>query len=249
MRIFEKGEEVGKVSFGPYNYEYTGDNQFLESILEGAEEYTEADAGEYNEELETNTERFVDARPETRRRLLKTRFETYGIGYEKSDFTKNSLTTGSVVETSEGKGVVDEVITSLDEDESISGTDLDPDEESVYVVALASGGVGFFQSSDVESAEFGVDVDAEAEDIQSANSQSRLRSIIPFASNDWSMPKSWRESEKPARLILLDAWASMGAQFECDGGCCMSELKSKRLCAAMKDRVLGTTRWRNGWVE
>jgi len=55
-----------------------------------------------------------------------------------------------------------------------------------------------------------------------------------------SYPESWRESDRPARLILLDAWTSMGASFSG----CRREMGSARFCAAMKDEVYGTTEWR-----
>lgn len=56
-----------------------------------------------------------------------------------------------------------------------------------------------------------------------------------------SWPDSWEESDKPARLIALDAWTSMGSTFTG----CMSEIGSRRLCAAFKDSILMTERWRN----
>ncbi len=60
-----------------------------------------------------------------------------------------------------------------------------------------------------------------------------------------SYPDSWEESDTPARMILLDAWASMGASF--DG--CQREMRGEigrtaPFCAAMKDEVYGTTSWR-----
>lgn len=56
-----------------------------------------------------------------------------------------------------------------------------------------------------------------------------------------SWPDSWRKSEKPARLIALDAWSSMGGTWRG----CMAEIGSRRLCSAFKDEILGTERWRN----
>lgn len=56
-----------------------------------------------------------------------------------------------------------------------------------------------------------------------------------------SWPDSWEKSEKPARLIALDAWSSMGATFTG----CMTEIGSRRICAAYKDSMLGTGHWRN----
>lgn len=59
-------------------------------------------------------------------------------------------------------------------------------------------------------------------------------------------PESWRESDKPARLIALDAYTSFDPpSFR---GCRRS-MKGKvasvnRYCAAFKDSLLGTTYWR-----
>jgi hypothetical protein len=71
---------------------------------------------------------------------------------------------------------------------------------------------------------------------------------------DWDYPESWKEAETPARLILLDAWSSMGGQFSCGGGCCkgtmltsgMSNRAANQFCASMKDRVLLWEGWRKG---
>jgi hypothetical protein len=60
-------------------------------------------------------------------------------------------------------------------------------------------------------------------------------------------PESWRESNKPARLIAMDAWTSMGATFR---GCRRSMVGSirnpNRFCAAFKDAIYGHTYWRDG---
>lgn len=66
---------------------------------------------------------------------------------------------------------------------------------------------------------------------------------------DFDYPDSWEESSTPNRVILMDAWSSMGGQFDCGGACCMGELKSERLCASMKDAALGTHEWRGGWAD
>jgi len=81
--------------------------------------------------------------------------------------------------------------------------------------------------------------------------------LIEAARGDgrFSYPESWEESETPARLILLKAWAGMNGQFDCGGDCCkgemlssgMSEQAANRFCASMKDRVLGGWEgWRGG---
>lgn len=62
-----------------------------------------------------------------------------------------------------------------------------------------------------------------------------------------SYPDSWRKSEQPNRLILLKAWAAMGATWR---GCFremstnMTPRRARRLCSSMKDEVYGTEEWR-----
>lgn len=58
-------------------------------------------------------------------------------------------------------------------------------------------------------------------------------------------PESWRESEKPARLIALDAWADFNASHTG----CVREMKGRirrpnAFCGAFKDSILGYETWR-----
>ena len=59
-------------------------------------------------------------------------------------------------------------------------------------------------------------------------------------------PESWRESDKPARLIALDAWQSMGLSWR---GCrreMTGNIRSpEKYCSAFKDAIYGHTYWRN----
>lgn len=63
----------------------------------------------------------------------------------------------------------------------------------------------------------------------------------------WSdYPPSWEKAEKPARLILLDAWTSLGGTFTtCRADMVGDISRPSRFCASMKDEVLQTERWRN----
>ena len=60
-------------------------------------------------------------------------------------------------------------------------------------------------------------------------------------------PRSWRQSDKPARLIALDAYQSMGMSHT---GCTRSMrgkiARVNAFCAAFKDGVLGYKTWREG---
>lgn len=148
---------------------------------------------------------------------------------------------GDWVETPQGKGFIDDRIT----EGSVDGEDASSN-SPVYVVGLLDGGVSFYKASDLEATDAPeTDVENPVDDVKEANAVTDNS----VTANDWTMPESWRESETPARVILLDAWTSLGAQFDCGGGCCMGELKSQRLCAAMKDEALGTEQWRGGWAD
>lgn len=148
---------------------------------------------------------------------------------------------GDSVQTPQGLGVVTEVRT--ENFEGKSGTVEASTASPTYVVGLkdARVGVGFYNAGELSATEMpDVDVETPVEDV-SSNSE------VELTANDWTMPDSWRESDTPARLILLDAWQSMGGQFDCGGACCMGELHSAELCASMKDEVMGGwTGWRGG---
>jgi len=142
--------------------------------------------------------------------------------------------------------------------------------ENVYVVARASGGSKPFATSEIEKVDretvMGDDDDVpdqpeeDIEDVELSHVyyriddpydydelQSGLEELLNVPGVDDpgvgfdSWPDSWRESEKPARLIALDAWSSMGGTWRG----CFAEIGSKRLCSAFKDEILGTERWRN----
>lgn len=146
--------------------------------------------------------------------------------------------------------------------------DVGEDDENVYVVARATGGSKPFSGNELESAERSDVIDTDEvpdspeEQIDEAEMaqvyyrvddahdydelQSGLDELLSVPGVDDpgvgfdSWPDSWEEADEPARVILLDAFSSMGGTFTG----CVSEVGSRRLCAAMKDEVLGTERWR-----
>jgi hypothetical protein len=159
---------------------------------------------------------------------------------------------GDWVSTPDGKGLVDDAV----QEGTVDGMAASSDSPVYAVIMLEEATVNFYRAGDLEAAESpDVDVDDPMSDIPEANStEGTLKGWLDIlgadpTANDWSMPPSWRKSETPSRVILLDAWSSMGAQFDCGGACCMGELKSRRLCGAMKDEALGTTAWRGGWAD
>lgn len=171
-----------------------------------------------------------------------------------ADFTGNATRyeAGNWVTTPDGKGLVDDAV----QEGTVDGMEASTDSPVYAVIMLDEAAVNFYRAGDLEATE-GPDVDLEdpADDVVEANSTTGTLAgwldILgaDLTANDWSMPPSWRKAETPARVILLDAWSSMGAQFDCGGACCMGELKSERLCAALKDEALGTEAWRGGWAD
>jgi PBSX family phage portal protein len=160
----------------------------------------------------------------------------YSITRRKAlDLTKAQYSEGDIVEyDSEGHiGVIvavkRESFTVPTGEEGEEEVDASSD-SPVYVVARQTGGFGVFSGSELSA---GSIPESEQGD------PSEITDDVEAQKAGWSrLPEGW------SRLTLLDAWASMGGQFDCGGGCCMGELHSERLCASMKDEVLGTTRWR-----
>ncbi|SFR42182.1 Protein of unknown function [Halogeometricum rufum] len=146
---------------------------------------------------------------------------------------------GDPVQTPQGLGVVTDIRTEPFEGKNgeVEASTSSP----TYIVGLkdARVGVGFYTASQLEATEMPkIDLDSPVADVTS----NATGSGRPTA-NDWTMPKSWRQASTPARIILLDAWSSMGGTFR--GA--RRHLKSARLAAAMKDEVLGGwTGWRDG---
>jgi len=152
---------------------------------------------------------------------------------------------GDVVQTPQGIGVISGVFTSNPTE------DVDASENSpAYAVALKDARIGseFYKASQLSESELpDTGLDNPTEDIE-AMADVFSATGAKYEALDWTMPESWRESDVPARVILLDAWSSMGGQFDCGGACCMGDLRDEELCASMKDEVLGTEAWR-GWGD
>lgn len=178
---------------------------------------------------------------------------------------------GSWVEYSDGKygvivGKVEGPVEWPTGDEETE--EVGDDGEMVYIVAREHGGSKPFSANELNATERSDVIDTDEvpdepeEDVDDAEMsavydriddphdyeelQSGLDELLSIPGVEdpgvgWdSFPDSWEKADEPARLILLDAWSSMGGTFTG----CMAELGSKRLCASMKDTVLGTERWR-----
>jgi hypothetical protein len=173
---------------------------------------------------------------------------------------------GDKVETTGGtRGVVVEIYT-----EPFDGPDGDEvdasDSSPAYVIATEEGAEAV-KASDLKASDWSTDRenadDELAKEVAASDIAARLEAAdqdfvetgsLEASVTDWDYPDSWTESDIPARLILLDAWSSMGGQFDCGGGCCkgtmmsngMSDRASDQFCASMKDRVLLWEGWRQG---
>lgn len=154
----------------------------------------------------------------------------------KSATEKATYSEGDVVEY-DGDGHLGVVVSVQRESFTIPVGDEDEEEvdassdSPVYVVARQTGGFDAFTGSELSSGSIPDDEQGDPSEIDADEVEAHKAG--------WSrLPDGW------SRLTLLDAWSSMGGQFDCGGACCMGELRSERLCASMKDEVMGTTRWR-----
>jgi len=125
-----------------------------------------------------------------------------------------------------------------------------PDSPTYVVVTEADTdrGMGLYKASDLEADEIETDVDA-LDSTQEMAQAATLSALAPddsrVAELDFTMPESWRESDTPARIIALKAFAGMGGSF--DG--CVREMRGNvaspdRFCGAFLDEVLGYEAWR-----
>lgn len=156
---------------------------------------------------------------------------------------------GDVVQSPQGLGVVSGVFTEGFDDVEASSN------SPTYAVALQDERVGseFYKASELEATEMPeTDVDEPAEEIE-AMADIADATEYEALQGQWNAPESWEESDTPVRLIALDAWSSMGGQFDCGGACCKGTMAPKlgdrgsdEYCASFKDYILGTEEWR-GW--
>ena len=244
------GERLGTVSDDPFDVTAApGADADLEAAFEGVADATDVDTAPppVNPE-QLAAEAFDSESVDRRRQLIRTVARKNGWALaDPTDIQRGQLarqySEGDVVQSPQGLGVVTGVETEPftgKNDEEIDASDSSP----TYIVGLkdARVGVGFYSASELDSAEMpdtGVDdptAALAAPDAELAGGDADL------AETTFGIPDSWEESPKPNRLILLDAWSSMGGTFR--GA--RRELGSNRLAASMKDRVLQWEGWRQG---
>jgi len=156
---------------------------------------------------------------------------------------------GSVVDTPDGIGVIDDIIT----EGSVDGKEASED-SPVYAVVVEDEdvGVGFYMESDLSSASENDLPGPESPEgeIGEGEEQDTQAKTDVYQDGFFEWPESWQESETPARVIALKAWAGMNGSF--DG--CVREMRGEivspeRFCADFKDRIYGTEKWRGGWTD
>lgn len=163
---------------------------------------------------------------------------------------------GEWVSTPDGDAMVDDRVT----EGTVDGMEASSDSPVYAVAMLDEAEVNFYRASDLEATDGpSVDVDDPTEDLEAMHN---IEDAIDTGSEalqfgDFDYPDSWEEATTPARVILMDAWSSMGGQFDCGGACCkgtmaesgMTGRASDQFCASMKDAALGTHAWRGGWAD
>jgi len=158
---------------------------------------------------------------------------------------------GDKVELDDGsRGVVVEVrMATFD---GPDGSEVDASEDSPAYIVATEDGAEAVTASELVGSDWSTDRDDPDTELADGVAGQSAEGRLEAGPTDWDFPESWKESDIPARLILLDAWSSMGGQFDCGGGCCkgtmmksgMGDRASDQFCASMKDRVLLWEGWR-----
>lgn len=162
--------------------------------------------------------------------------------------TLQAFDDAEVVDTPDGIGVIDDIITEGMVDD-MEASDDDP----IYAVVVEDEdvGVGFYREGDLSSASTDDLPGPENPEEEVAEDDETDTNADTLQDGFFEWPQSWQDSTTPARVIALKAWAGMGGSF--DG--CTREMRGEltgspnRFCADFKDRLLGTEEWRGGWAD
>ena len=173
-------------------------------------------------------------------------------GVSVTEALANRYEEGDVVNSPDGLGVVSGVWNESweSDEETVEASDDSP----AYTVALMDGGFDHYKASDLEADELPEpDMDDPLSDVEAMRDIHHATGGFEALQGAWNPPDSWEESETPVRAIALDAWSSMGGQFDCGGACCkgtmapqLGDRGSDEFCGSFKDYILGTDLWR-GW--
>jgi len=198
---------------------------------------------ETSEEVREAFEEFTDADPPA------LHAET-----ESTETLANRYQDGDIVETPDsGVGVIAGAVAEdqpAPDDSDLPDIEASPDSPTYVVVTEedTDRGMGLYKASDLDATEIDTEVDA-LDTTQEMAQAAALAALAPddsrVAELDFTMPESWRESDTPARIIALKAFAGMGGSF--DG--CVREMRGTvsspdAFCGAFLDEVLGYEAWR-----
>lgn len=165
------------------------------------------------------------------------------------------------VSTPDGNGVIVDILTSGFEEEGVSVEASEDEPKLVVVLGDGDDPWGFYTPDEVDQEDWdsGVDdprSDLSEEDESRENLMFRLEQALAafrgrqHQEGHFTWPESWRESDKPARLIALDAWISMRGSVSG----CMREMRGEvadpgRFCADFADRLYQWDYWRgDSWA-
>lgn len=167
------------------------------------------------------------------------------------------------VETPDGRGVIVEVLRSGFETDEVSVEASEEEPKVIVVTENEDKPWGVYALGEIEQTEWDSGVENPEKDM-SEEGESRENIIVRIekglayalgrenvaGDGRFMWPKSWRKSEKPARLIALDAWISMGGSVSA----CIREMKGDvadpgRFCADFADRLYQWDYWRgDSWA-
>ena len=116
---------------------------------------------------------------------------------------------------------------------------------AVTLGEMSGSPIEFFKASDLEATEIDADVNPtesldEEEAAAITNGECPTGEDAELAGGSWSPPDSWTKANTPARLIALDAFQSMGGDFEgCEREMRGSVRTPQQFCGAFLDWVFG----------
>jgi heat shock protein HspQ len=168
------------------------------------------------------------------------------------------------VRTDDGRGFIVDILTSGFDEEGEESVEASEDSPT-YVVILEGEDkpFGYYKADEIESEDWDSGIEdpseelAEAEDNGRDNLKYRLENALAairgreHQEGHFTWPESWRKSEKPARLIAMDAWLSMGPSGVSS---CINEMRGEvaspeRFCADFADRLYMWDYWRgDSWA-
>ncbi len=167
------------------------------------------------------------------------------------------------VNTPDGRGFVVDVLTEgfdVEGEEKVEASEESP----TYVVVIEdeNKAFGYYKADDLEKEDWDSGVEDPVSDLKEVGDEDRenilkvrieevLAAVRKNQEGHFTWPESWRKSDKPARLIAMDAWLSMGASGVSS---CIRTMRGEvaspeRFCADFADRLYQWEYWRgDSWA-